>query len=175
MMILKTALCGAFVIVGAFTGMFYARRLTQRRIALGELVRSLQLFENEIYYTRERLEKAAARVSRASGGPAGELFAAFAELLRERGEAGAGHLWEAAVSECFPEDMPLNARDIDALRAMGRQLGSTDIKGQTENIERTLKELSLRLADAGNAEAQKGRVYRTAGVAGGILCAVLVL
>ena len=175
MILLKTALCGAFVIAGAFTGMFYARRLTQRRVALGELVRSLQLFENEIYYTRERLEKAAARVSRASEGQSAELFAVFSELLRERGEAGTGYIWGIAVRECFPEGMPLDARDIDALCSMGRQLGSTDVKGQTENVERTLKELSLRLADAGSAEAQKGRVYRTAGVAGGILCAVLIV
>ena len=31
------------------------------------------------------------------------------------------------------------------------------------------------LSDAGNMESQKGRVYRTAGLAGGILCAVLVV
>ena len=30
-------------------------------------MRGLQLFKNEIYYTRERLEKAAARAGRASG------------------------------------------------------------------------------------------------------------
>ncbi len=175
MVFFKIILCGVFILGGTWTGMFYAGRLTRRKRVLGELVRGLQLFENEIYYTREHLEKAAARIGRAGDGDAAGFFAYFADMLRERGEAGAGYVWEEAARGYFREGDPLTAKDIDALSYMGRRLGSTDVKGQIENVERTVKELSIRLADADSMEAQKGRVYRTAGIAGGILCAVLVI
>ena len=96
-------------------------------------------------------------------------------MLHERSEEGAGHVWEDAARGYFGRGNILNEKDIEALSAMGQRLGSTDIKGQMENIERTLKELSIRYTDAGSMEAQKGKVYRTAGVAGGILCAVLIV
>ena len=62
---IRITLCVIFILGGAWTGMFYAGRLSSRKRALGELMRGLQLFKNEIYYTRERLEKAAARAGRA--------------------------------------------------------------------------------------------------------------
>lgn len=175
MVFFKIIMCGAFILGGTWIGMFYAERLSRRKRVLGELVRGLQLFENEIYYTRERLEKAAARVSRAGDGAASGFFACFADMLHDHGEEGAGRVWAEAAHGYFRDGDPLNAKDIEALSSMGHQLGCTDIKGQMDNTERTLKELSIRLADAGSMEAQKGRVYRTAGVAGGILCAVLVI
>ena len=175
MMMIRITLCVIFILGGAWTGMFYAGQLSSRKRALGELMRGLQLFKNEIYYTRERLEKAAARAGRASDGASAGFFEYFAGMLHERSEEGAGHVWEDAARGYFGRGNILNEKDIEALSAMGQRLGSTDIKGQMENIERTLKELSIRYTDAGSMEAQKGKVYRTAGVAGGILCAVLIV
>lgn len=175
MVIFKTFLCGAFIVGGAWVGMIYAGRLTHRKRVLSEVVRGLQIFENEIYYTRERLEGAALYVSRAGEGTAACLFRCFADSLHERSGQSACYLWKETVRKCFRENDPLTAKDIDAISRLGHCLGSTDVKGQIENVEHTLKELSVRLSDAGNMESQKGRVYRTAGLAGGILCAVLIV
>ena len=50
-----------------------------------------------------------------------------------------------------------------------------DMYGKTQREDISAEEISIRYTDAGSMEAQKGKVYRTAGVAGGILCAVLIV
>lgn len=175
MVIFKIVLCGAFILGGSWVGMIYAGRLTRRKKVLSEVVRGLRIFENEIYYTRERLEMASLYVGMAGEGSAAGLFRCFADSLHERSGQSACYLWKKTVHKYFRENDPLTAKDIDAISRMGHCLGSTDVKGQIENVEHTLKELSVMLSDAGNMESQKGRVYRTAGLAGGILCAVLVV
>lgn len=177
---IKITLCILFILGGTWLGFRSAARLTKRKNAISDIIAGLYLFENEIYYTRERLESIAARLGRISAGAAAEFFSVFAGLLEERSELGAEFLWNEAADICFPPASTLtastlNKKDTEALRALGVKLGTTDVEGQRDNIGRTIKELSLRLADAEEMERQKGKMYRTVGAAAGILCAVLIV
>lgn len=172
---IKITLCILFISGGTWLGFRSSARLTKRKNAISDIIAGLYLFENEIYYTRERLESIAARLGRISAGAAAEFFSVFAGLLEERSELGAEFLWNESADICFPPASPLNKKDTEALRALGVKLGATDVEGQRGNIGRTIKELSLRLADAEEMERQKGKMYRTVGAAAGILCAVLIV
>lgn len=172
---IKITLCILFISGGTWLGFRSSARLTKRKNAISDIIAGLYLFENEIYYTRERLESIAARLGRISAGAAAEFFSVFAGLLEERSELGAEFLWNEAADICFPPASPLNKKDTEALRALGVKLGATDVEGQRGNIGRTIKELSLRLANAEEMERQKGKMYRTVGAAAGILCAVLIV
>lgn len=171
----KIVLCTFFIAGGTALGFRYARRLNHRKMILSELISGLQLFQNEIYYTRERLEAIAWRLGRISEGAAAGFFRTFAGLLDERSEQGAELLWDEAVDICFPAGAPLHKNDTEALRALGVRLGATDVEGQCGNIGRTIKELSVRFAEADETERQKAKLYKTAGAAAGVLCAVLIV
>lgn len=171
----KIVMCGFFIAGGTALGFRYARQLNQRKVILSELIAGLQLFQNEIYYTRERLEAIAWRLGRISDGAAAGFFRTFAELLGERSEQGAELLWNEAVDIYFSAGSPLHKNDTEALRALGVRLGATDVEGQCGNIGRTIKELAVRFAEADETERQKAKLYKTAGAAAGVLFAVLIV
>jgi stage III sporulation protein AB len=174
-MFIKIFICILLTATGTFIGFMYAGRLTKRKIAITELIQGLEILRSEIFYTHDRLDLIADRVSRISEGASAYFFKKFADDLHSYGEKGVSSVWNDTVQACFPSGDPLTAKDTDALRALGVRLGSTDVAGQCENIGRTVKELSIRLADARSMELQKGRLYRTLGVAGGLLFAVLAV
>ena len=164
-----------FVIAGVTAGIWKSEQLRKRHILLGDMIEGLSFMENEIYYTRERLDRIVARVANMSEGDASQFFSIFSEMLADMEEKGAEELWNLAADRSFCWPSPLTERDIEAVSVLGKRLGSTDVEGQRQNIQRTCRELSIRRAEAKIDLEKKGRLYKTLGAAAGAACALLII
>lgn len=172
---IRIILCVLMVAAGTAGGFIMAGRLSMRRQILDSLIYSLEIMRNEIYYTHERLEKIAGRTAAVSEGASAQFFRNFAGRLAENADTGASDVWHSAVEGTFPQGCVLKERDIEALDSAGTRLGKTDVSDQCSNLERTIRELSLRYSEAEKDEAEKSRLYKTLGTSAGILAAVMII
>ena len=96
-----------FVIAGVTAGIWKSEQLRKRHILLGDMIEGLSFMENEIYYTRERLDRIVARVANMSEGDASQFFSIFSEMLADMEEKGAEELWNLAADKSFCWPSPL--------------------------------------------------------------------
>ncbi len=171
----KMFVAGILIVIGVIAGTWKSQQLTRRYELLGKIIDGLSFMENEIYYTRARLDMIARRVADMSEGDAAEFFGSFCEMMGNMEERGAEELWYMAADESFCWPTPLTDKDIEAVSVLGGRLGKTDVAGQCENIKRTCKELAIRRAEAKADIEKKGRLYKTIGAAAGAACAMLVI
>ena len=171
---IRIILCLAMITGGTAAGFYFSHRLTNRKEQLNELIQGLEYLKNEIYYTRAPLQYAAMRASEISSGKAQLFLWKFSKLLSKQNE-DVQTLWYLCAAEVLGGRNVLTEKDIRCICALGAELGKTDVSGQCKSIGRTMLELSKHKEDAQQAEQQKGHVYRTAGVAAGLLCAVLAV
>jgi len=171
----RFVIAGIFVLAGVFAGIWKSQQLSRRHDLLGEMIEGLSYLENEIYYTRERLDRIVSRVAEMSDGEAADFFGTFSEMLADMEEKGAEELWCMAADRSFCWPSPLTERDIEAVTVLGARLGKTDVKGQCQNIQRTCRELSIRRAEAKLDMEKKSRLYKTLGAAAGAAFAMLVI
>ena len=82
-MAVKVMTAALLAVSGAAVGQYQASRLTRRVELLEELISGMRLFRNEIYYTHDRLERVAGRLTLSCQG-CGSVF--FSEFQRRLGE-----------------------------------------------------------------------------------------
>ena len=171
---LKLTTAAVFVLAGAAGGRWQAGRLAERVKRLEELIGGMRLFQSEIYYTHERLETVAGRLASACQGCASRLFLRFAEELAGGENRDTEELWSGAVSRALGKDTPLKPADLETLKSAGVRLGKDDIRGQCSYIEKTIKELEVRLGEARQDCGARSPLFRTLGIAAGCAGAVLI-
>ncbi len=171
----KIIIAAMMVLAGVFAGIYKSTQLNKRHQQLGSLIEGLSFMENEIFYTRDRLDRVSERVAEMSQGMASEFFRNFSIKLMDNQEKNTEELWTNSIADCFGRSSSLSAKDMDALTALGSRLGKTDVIGQCENLRRTIKELSIRRAEAKLDIEKKGKLYKTMGTAAGVACAMLVI
>ncbi|MBR5229198.1 MAG: hypothetical protein IKV96_05120, partial [Firmicutes bacterium] len=74
----RLMIAALMVIAGICAGVWKSNQLTKRHELLGGIIDGLNYMENEIYYTRERLDRVVVRVAEMSDGEASEFFKVFA-------------------------------------------------------------------------------------------------
>ena len=62
-MTVKMMTAAALAVSGAAAGQYQASQLTKREEMIAELISGIRLFRNEIYYTHDRLERVAQRLT----------------------------------------------------------------------------------------------------------------
>lgn len=81
-----------------------------------------------------------------------------------------GAAWQAGLAA----DRQLTPAERELLQGLGSTLGSTDLEGQLAAIALYRVRLDEQLAGAQAVYARKGRLYRSLGVLGGAMVAVLL-
>ncbi len=171
---LKLAAAAIMVLTGAAAGRRQAGRLAERVKLLEELIGGMRLFQSEIYYTHERLETVSGRLVSACQGCASRLFSRFAAELGKGENRDTEELWNDAVSRTFRKDGPLRPADLDTLKSAGIRLGRDDIEGQCSYIEKTVRELEVRLEEARQDCGARSSLLRTLGIAAGCAGAIFI-
>ena len=67
-MTVKMMTAAALAVSGAAAGQYQASQLTKREEMIAELISGIRLFRNEIYYTHDRLERVARRLTSSCSG-----------------------------------------------------------------------------------------------------------
>lgn len=163
------------VILGIAGGRYKASRLSEREKKLEELISGITLFRNEIYYTHDRLEAVAERLSDSAAGCGARLFSHFAECLGTSAGKDSEMIWRDAVRKTFGSRSPLKENDLATLSSAGIRLGKDDPEGQCRYLEKTAAELEVRLREARLDKEARWRLYQTLGLAAGCAAAILVL
>jgi stage III sporulation protein AB len=109
--------------------------------------------------------------------PLGELFASlqggeFLQLImnKEQGTMNWREKWNAAIDE-----LPVLKEDREILLSVGSSLGNSDTAGQLAMLELNKELLAGRLAEASDAAARKGAMYRSVGILSGLGLAIIVV
>ncbi len=76
-MTVKMMTAAALAVSGAAAGQYQASQLTKREEMIAELISGIRLFRNEIYYTHDRLERVARRLTSSCSGCCVSLFPSF--------------------------------------------------------------------------------------------------
>ncbi len=162
---------GLVLIVAAGTGAgFWASTRLQRRVTVLEAVdRFLLYIAGKIRYTAAPVPDIVSGIVREGK---------FSELPFLRGVAGCG---AAAFHETWRRELlawqrggPLLQEDVELLLDFGEKTGTSDLDGQIENCRMYQGLLDVRLKDARSAAREKGRLYMTLGLIGGMALALLL-
>lgn len=138
---------------------------------LRETLRGLEGMKRLLDSSMEPLER---MLREAEACTTGRVQALFRFCVREmdplKGEFSA--LWQAAL-----DTVPLRMEEADLaeLRQLGNILGRYDVDSQSAALKQTLSRMERLLEDAAGQRARLGKVYGTAGVAAGLLLAIMLL
>lgn len=173
-LMLKLTAAAVFVLAGTAAGYRQAARLAEREKILEDLIGAMKMYESEIYYTHERLEHVARRLSAACRGKAGSLFENFAGRLALQESRSGEEIWNDAVKDTFGHRSALREDDLETLKSAGIRLGRDDVEGQCGYIEKTARDLGVRLEEARQDKKARSSLFKTLGIAAGCAGAILV-
>ncbi len=172
-MLIKLLGCGIIMLCTAKIGFDKAGRFTRRVGEIRELQTALAALKGEIGFARtpmpEALIKTGQRLKTAVAG----IFSASGEALRTC-DITAGTAWETGI-DASKKDLALKEDDIYIIRSFGELLGGGDVAGQLENIDLAMARLSVSEGEAIEDERKHARLYRTLGIIGGIVLAVIFI
>jgi stage III sporulation protein AB len=161
------------VISSVILGFYYAAREMLRIKELMEFKKALLILASEIEYTAAPLFEAAANISKRADKPASAFFADFASGLAENSGETVYRLWESAV-EKHKRRYSLAEEDWEALLAFGKTLGYLDKKMQLNAIDFTNRYIDEKTAALQVGCDKNKRMYRSLGMLGGVLAAVVL-
>ena len=165
------AVAGGFLLAGEW----------EMRVKMLGIFRQMAVYlKARILYSNETLPEALKEIgSRFSDGNSGMAAEAGLFFLRveKRMEEEAGkpfaEIWKEEM-EKFPDDLPLRKQDLEALQALGENLGYADKKTQERTILFYLEQADDSLAFLKKEMESRTKLYRSLGIAAvGILVSIL--
>lgn len=162
---LKLLGCAALVLAGTAVGFMKARSLSSRRRLLAAVGTLMQDLATRLRYQSEDIFTSVTLAAKSAG-----------LSIKEDADRSQGFLaWWELQTESFAPPHVLHNSDKELLSSFGSQLGTTDLEGQLSHIELCRAMLSKQLSEAEEEQRQKGRLYRTLGVFGGVSAAIMLI
>jgi stage III sporulation protein AB len=153
-------------------GLLAARQLRRRPEEVAALASALEALRTEIEYARAPLPAALRRAAAGARGPVAALLVGTAERLGRQGGEGPAEAWMAALAEADSRSA-WGPPELQALEALGRALGGSDVPDQVRHIALCLGRLRAVEAEAAALAARQARMWGYLGLLGG--AAVLLL
>lgn len=135
---------------------------------LKQIKRALNIFEAKIIYANETIPEVFFEISKKINNDVGKLF--FEASRRMRLEF-AGEAWEKCIDN---SKLMLLNEDKEALKSLGKLLGSTDISGQINQLNLVNTFLDEQIKDAVESKGKNEKMYKKLGIIVG-LAVVIVL
>ena len=169
-MVSERLVAGGFLLAGEW----------EMRVKMLGIFRQMAVYlKARILYSNETLPEALKEIgSRFSDGNSGMAAEAGLFFLRveKRMEEEAGkpfaEIWKEEM-EKFPDDLPLRKQDLEALQALGENLGYADKKTQERTILFYLEQADDSLAFLKKEMESRTKLYRSLGMAAGLFILVL--
>ena len=103
---------------------------------------------------------------------AGLFFLRVEKRMEEEAGKPFAEIWKGEM-EKFPDDLPLRKQDLEALQALGENLGYADKKTQERTILFYLEQADDSLAFLKKETESRTKLYRSLGMAAGLFILVL--
>lgn len=168
-------LLGAVMIFGscAALGLSARQQLRRRVTAADALLLALTLIMSEIECRRATLPDIIAELTENENEAVAKVFLALQRRLREQNGLSLGYLWCANLRD-MREEIGLGNQECEILCQASNFLGRYDASEQLAGLRQISRRLSASREVAAQELTNKGNLYRTCGIAMGILV-VLVL
>lgn len=170
-MMLKIMGCLIIMICSTSGGYLLAFGYTRRVRELRAFQHAIQSLESEILFTLTPLPQAVQRMAARLDKPMDRLFDLFGNILEQRAGYTAGEAWDMAVEHargflCFERE------DLEIIRGLGKNLGSTDKVSQEKSFKLVKYQLEAQLV---KAEEKRNRNEKLCKNLGFLLGAALVI
>lgn len=169
-------LLGAVLIVGACTslGMAAKQRLAGRIAAITSLLDALDTIAAELSYQQTPLPEIIAQLRGSHNRTIARLFTEMSARAERGGGMSLSYHWQTAVRDLYAE-LGMEAAEAEILRDAAAYLGRYRLEQQLTGIAHTRQRLEAVRAEACEALRSKGNIYRTCGVAVGIVTVLVML
>lgn len=171
-MIFKTLGLVLVVISCAVFGNILAKKDENRRNALFEMKQTLNLLRSEMLYASNPLPGAVCHVAART-----KRYSNFYTDLYERQNSGSGEsfqeIWFGSLE--LLRSTGLSAEDIRTIGDCGSSLGSFDAERQAYSIQTAIDYIDETNGGLLAVIEKNGKLYRSLGLLGGILIAVLLI
>lgn len=158
--------CVMIVFAGSMLGFLKSDGLFRRAKLLGRIITGLNLLKTDIGYGKKDLKTALLGIGKNHDI---ELFLKTAEAIGERGV-------KRALSDALMlYGEPLKEGDKEPIFALSENLGMTDVASQVGAIETAIVSLDFALKEAEEDYRRLGKMYRSVGVLGGLLIAIIFI
>ena len=161
-------LVGAMLLLGSalFCGCTAANLLSRKAAYLRLLRQFLTALMNELHYTLPPVSDLLQTL-------AGQ--AAYRELIFLQTAAAHADTFPEGWQDAVRQDRQLSAETAAVMETVGQTLGATDLDGQLCTLQLCSGRLADLQADAEQTAKEKGALYRSLGLFGGLFCVILLL
>ena len=168
-------LAGAAVVVAgsAALGFYYAAQEAFRVQHLMEFKKALLILSSEIEYMRTPLPAACSNIAKRTGKPVGPLLAHFSELLLQNEGETAYQLWIQALNTHKDHTFLAN-EDWNVIEGFGKTLGYLDRQMQQNAISYVVEYIDDKATSLQVQSDKNKRMFRSLGIIGGLLLAVVL-
>ncbi|MFO8059155.1 MAG: stage III sporulation protein AB [Bacillota bacterium] len=164
---------GLIMMAGMVTGQLCFMQLESRYRDLESVRSGLRALISEIEYTRKPLPDAWRELAEMHGGAVARIFGRAAELFGSEGAYTAGAAWVESLRQCSGE-LSLTAEDLRILASLGPCLGTSGGADQIRHLQAADERLSDQMNEAREDSRRRGKLFRSLGLLGGILVAVVL-
>lgn len=162
--------CLLIVLTGTAVGYLQSKKLTARTLFFEEYQRFLSELTLQIRYDSSSLERILEKFS------GYQRLAPAIKVCCKRMRAGDSFFdaWNNGIGK-LPKDNGLLKGDMELLLDLGKGLGISDLEGQLSHLKLNDELTKLRLEEARECKAKKGKLYQMLGLCLGITTALLFL
>lgn len=164
---------GLIVVAGMLTGQLCFMQLESRYRDLESIRTGLRALVTEIDYSRKPLPVAWRELAGIHEGAVAKVFDLAADLFGSEGAATAGQAWVRSVRRCS-EEMSLTAEDLRILLTLGPTLGASGGADQIRHLQAADERLAGQMDEARDDSRRRGKLFRSLGLLGGIMIAVVL-
>lgn len=167
-------LLGAFMIVFAcmMIGRLQARKLSDRPGQIRRFVRLLGQLETEISYGFTPLPDALHKLGKQSAEPFAGLLSEIARRLDKEDQAVLD-VWQQIVERQWHRTA-MRGGEKDIIVGLGSTLGTTDREDQIKHLRLAAKQLDSMEAEAAEERRKYEKMWKSLGLLGGALIAVIM-
>ncbi len=171
---IKLILYIAILISGISLGYLGARKFENRLVHLDDLILVLKTLEAEMEYRRDPLPILLERIGERTDNYAGTFLLAVSNYLKKQEGFSLLESWKQSITEVYG-GTALKEEDRIILTQLGAQMGRTDIENQQALFDYIVNGLNRQRSQADEERRTKGKVYRTLGIACGLLAIIVLL
>ncbi|MBR2744355.1 MAG: stage III sporulation protein AB [Clostridia bacterium] len=169
MIFVKFIILAAVFGTSSLIGIKLASGYKVRANNLKQMKKALKILEAKITYTYDKLPDLFLEISNKIGGDVGNLFF---DVGRNMQLEFAGEAWEQCIEK---SNLSITHDDKEALKSLGKLLGSTNMQGQLEQLHLVNDFLDEQIKEAVESKKKNETMYKKLGVIVGLAVVIVLI
>lgn len=153
-------------------GLIKSSSYKARRVELSDTIELIRMLQLDITYRKDSLQKTFVKTADLKDCWFADVLTSCSSLLEKN--TAIEEAWNISIKRNL-DVCPLHRNDLGILKDLSMGLGKSDTTGQKNIFEPALLRLNSALQDASDQEKKQGRMYRSLGIAAGLVIVILLL